>query len=78
MPDRRPCRACGVMIEFVEGPNGKPIPVTKVRNVYYVGDDGRLATVDWDPLGEGLPTPDHFISHFETCPRASSFTRKKR
>ena len=61
---KRPCRACGCQIEFIDGPNGTPIPVQNVRTVYYMIDDGTLAKQESE---DGLPLPDRYVSHFETC-----------
>lgn len=62
----RPCRKCGMTIEFIEGPNGKAIPAQRIK-VVYVRSAGKLAKV----AVEG----DVFVNHFETCPSASSFSR---
>jgi hypothetical protein len=63
-------------IRFVKQPNGKTLPLQKVRNVYHVQDD-RAYPVDAEPYFEGDPL-ERYVSHFETCPKASSFTRKAR
>lgn len=70
----RPCDACGVMIEFHLSPNGKPMPVQRVRNVYVMGPEGRLQSVREPPPPAA---PLRFVSHFETCPKASSFSRTR-
>ena len=72
---QRPCRGCGMTIEIREGPNGKPIPLQRIRTVYYLDDQGVAHKVDFDAIGEGLPVPDHYVSHFETCPKAATFSR---
>jgi len=54
------------------GLNGKAIPVQQIRNVYkWDGQLGKLIPID---LGAG----PSLISHFETCPHAGSFSRKKK
>ena len=70
MSEPRPCRACGMKIQFEMGPNDRPIPLQRVRTVY-IFDDGpgvRKLTVD-DDLAL-------YVSHFETCPKAAEFSRK--
>lgn len=68
----RPCRACGMPIRFVEGPNGKRIPAQRIRTVYVLGgglfDQPRLEVSD---VGES------YVSHFETCPSANQFSQRK-
>ena len=60
-------------IRFVEGPNGRQIPLQKVRNVYVVhGDKAQAMEPD---MAEGSGKPQRFVSHFETCPNASAFSR---
>lgn len=69
----RPCRACGMTIEMIAGPNGRAIPAQRVRNVYR-----RVEPL----IGEGLERVDVprdvdlYVSHFETCPKASEFRRR--
>lgn len=64
----RPCKRCGMRIEFHVGPNGKPIPLQRIRTLYWVRD-GRA--VKHDAAGEPF-----YVSHFETCPNAGEFSRK--
>jgi hypothetical protein len=60
-------------IEMLEGPNGKMIPAQKIRTVYVLQEStGKLETTR--PLGGGST----YVSHFETCPKASSFTKGKK
>ena len=70
MSEARPCRACGMKIEMRDGPNGKVIPLQRVRTVYVANDDGSVtkASVAGDAI---------YVSHFETCPKASSFSKPK-
>ena len=77
MPNEaRPCHRCGMAIEFLEGPNGRTIPAQKIRVVYYLTDEGKLAKEEHPE--DGLPLPDRYVSHFETCPYASEFSKRKK
>lgn len=68
---KRPCRACGMQLEFLLGPNGRVVPLQRVRQVY-ARESG--ATDRAVSFGSG----ELFVSHFETCPKASSFSRGQR
>lgn len=63
---------------MIEGPKGKAIPAQKVTQLYVMGDDGKLQTVRIaiNPRGYEVGGP-FYVSHFQTCPYASSFSRKK-
>ena len=63
----RRCRECGVQLWFRRGPAGKWIPLQRVRAAY--GDAEASDTVEL--VASGVV----YISHFETCPRASAFSR---
>jgi hypothetical protein len=72
----RPCDECGCPIEFIEGPNGKHIPVQKVRTAYVLGADGKLQR--WtviDPADPGLSANQFYVSHYETCSNPGRFSR---
>ena len=71
MSGSKPCDGCGMPIEFHQSPNGKPMPVQRVRNVYIMGAEGKLEVALRSEARPGTM----FVSHFETCPRASSFSR---
>lgn len=71
--ERRPCRRCGMVIELVRGPNGKTLPLQRVRTVYTLDEAGELAVRIREDAPRGL-----FVSHFETCPHARDFSRAKR
>ena len=66
----RPCDACGVMLEFHVGPNGKTLPLQRVRSVYVCNPDGTVKKAE--VVGDAI-----FVSHFETCFKASSFSKPK-
>lgn len=71
-PKGRPCKACGVQIIFAKSEKtGKTLPLARVRSVYSIRANG-FATKALDPEG------DIYVSHYETCPSASEFTRKKK
>lgn len=67
----RPCKKCGCPLMFVTGPSGKVIPLDIRTKVYVVSKD---------MLGNATaqPAPDHHVSHFATCPAASSFSKSKK
>lgn len=65
------CRACGCPMEFLTGPNGKTIPVQKVRTVYYEAD-GQLHKQESE---DGMRLPDLYVSHFETCSNPGRFSK---
>jgi hypothetical protein len=69
------CEACGRMIEFHESPNGRPMPVERVRNVYAMGPDGKLVTLREQPAPGA---PQRFVSHFELCTDPDRFSRGRR
>jgi hypothetical protein len=71
---KRPCKACGCSIEFIEGPNGKPIPVQKVRTIYATALD-RETVLEKIHLGEDYQ--GFYVSHFETCSNPGRFSRAK-
>ena len=72
------CEACGTLMLFVRSPDGKSMPVQRVRNSYRLGvaDDGEAQAYAQD-AGQGA-LAGHFISHFETCPEASNFSKGKK
>lgn len=75
--ESRPCRACGVDLVFVAGPTGRTIPLQRIRNIYVIS--GAEAAVRVEPMGGAAEDAGAFwVSHFETCPRASRFSRGKR
>lgn len=64
----RPCRACGKLLRFVSVWNGakwSTLPLDTVAPTYDLGTDGayRRSTA--------------LVSHFATCPKASTFSRSK-
>lgn len=76
-PESRPCKACGMPIEFREGPNGKMIPLQRVKSIYFLRDPlygGALEHATGATFGtvEAI-----YVSHFETCPSASDFHRNR-
>ncbi len=75
-PEPRPCKACGIKLEWFLGPKGKYIPVQKVKVVYIVVRDltGQRILQPWP----GAAGEDVRISHFEGCPQADRFSKNKR
>ena len=71
----QPCKSCKMPIEFVMGPNGNPIPTQRVRTVYELLElEGEQKLVK---LERPKDAPQLRVSHFETCPDAKRFTRRK-
>lgn len=69
----RKCGRCPAKIVFAEGPNGNAIPLQRVRRVYSVADGKAF------PLAlENEAEVKTYVSHFETCPAASSFSRGRK
>lgn len=71
--EERPCRRCKMKIVVLMGPNGNPIPLQRIRTVYVVRND-RVEKLDTKPE---LDAP-MYVSHFETCPNANEFSRRRR
>jgi hypothetical protein len=63
------CKTCGKTMAFAKTPEGKTIPLDVVAPVYRLssGPGGQLRA---ERAG------DCFVSHFATCPQASSHSRK--
>lgn len=70
--DPRPCKLCGRPIIFRPGPSGSSIPLQRIRTVYAMRADRREARKLETPAALEL-----YVSHFETCPHASRFTRRR-
>lgn len=65
---KRPCKACGRKLHFVKsGETGKLIPLDLEAQVYFVTDDK-------DGTQVALKQAGVFVSHFQTCPKASEFS----
>lgn len=71
MPEKRPCRRCGLPIELRLGPNGRVIPLSRVRTVYLLAGEELVKLGD-----ERAAPPVTYVSHFETCPYAREFSRR--
>lgn len=75
-PTKRPCRACGMPLEFATGPEGKMMPLQRIRSFYVRADPlhgGELRKLEMPSDAEA-----GFVSHFETCPNADVFSRRNR
>lgn len=69
-PLRRPCRACGAPLLFVQDAEGKTHPL-----------DTRSPTfrVERDLAGDEIAVrSDAMVSHFATCPKASDFSKGRK
>ena len=73
--ERRPCKACGMPIEIHLGPNGKPIPLQRIRSFYALADPLHGGTISRLELAPGIEAG--FVSHFETCPSANQFSKNR-
>ena len=71
MAGPRPCRECGMTIEFAKGANGRPIPLQRVRSTYWIDSDGIAQRVASE--GGGAV----FVSHWETCYRAAAIKARQ-
>lgn len=71
------CRTCRAEISFVEGFNGRPVPVQRVTQVYTIVEDAqgtrRLEKIDLSAHGG-----TYWISHFQTCPDAGRHSRRSK
>lgn len=72
--EKRPCKACGMPIEIHHGPNGKPLPLQRIRTFYALDDALHGGAVRRLELAPGVEAG--FVSHFETCPSAKQFSRR--
>lgn len=70
------CRGCSIPISFYVGPKGNTIPLQRVRTVYVLGED-MLGAPDLQRSTITDGSEPVFVSHFETCPNADQFTKKK-
>lgn len=67
------CRSCNAKLVFLRNPEtGSWIPCQRVRTIYRQAPGGSQAELE--KLGSGA----YLISHFETCPSASSHSRRKK
>jgi hypothetical protein len=71
----RACSGCGLSITIVAGPNGKPIPLQRVRRLYRILESEGTAELV-QVAGEVFEGEVFGISHFEGCPKASEFSRR--
>ena len=70
MSEARPCRACGCPLVFIEGPNGKPIPLDTRSVVYRVEEQ-------LDGTERAVVAKGHYVSHFRTCTKPGLFSGGK-
>lgn len=65
------CR-CGAKFEFIPGPHGDPIPVSRVKTLYTLQDGAllRLGDMREQRLG-GI-----WVSHLETCPKPEIYSKE--
>ena len=68
------CRSCRAEIEWHKLPSGKTAPMQQVTMVYELvtdlAGDAHLELI-------GARKSVSYINHFQTCPDAARFTRKK-
>ena len=68
MGEGRPCKKCRAKLEFQESESGAKIPAQRVKTLYVLRK-GKLVAIPLDG--------PWFINHYETCPDAESFSKKK-
>lgn len=72
MADRETC-PCGATIEWKVLPSGVRCPMQRVKTIYAGGMDERVGKIE-----TGRPMPPMYVSHFETCPKANEFSRRRK
>ena len=73
---KQACEKCGCPMEFIMGPNGKAIPVQKVRTAYISAPHDETVLekgIVTNTLGEKYKI--FYVSHFETCSDPGRFSR---
>ena len=71
------CEACGIELHMTaNAATGKYLPLQKIKSVYIVQDG--VAVVVEPPKGPMETQAQRYISHFETCPDATKFSRRRR
>lgn len=61
-------------IVIVDGHDGQRLALQLVRKLYAISDeDGKGRPIQMMPP----PAKELYVSHFDTCPKASSFSRRK-
>jgi hypothetical protein len=63
----RPCKKCDVKIAFARTSTGKMIPLDMRAPVYRI--------VEGDGEMQAERVDDCFVTHFATCPAATSFSK---
>lgn len=71
---RKLCTACRAKVVMILGPNGKYIPVQKVTQTYVLQMD--LSGIE--PRLRRHHEGEVWISHFQTCPDAASFSKRQK
>ena len=66
--DEGRCRSCGKKLFWGRTPEGKAIPLDAVAPVYEIDEMSGRVVVE--------RTHTAFVSHFATCPNASTHSRK--
>lgn len=66
MSGTSPCQGCGRVMEWATTTTGAKIPLERLRG-YRV-----------DPDGIAHPAGDVLVSHFQTCPKASDFSKGRK
>ena len=78
------CKSCDAPIFWAITPAGKPVPINDIPNRRPDGYRGALYRLSGERDAKGTPklvvSEDEvgFLSHFATCPNASSHSKKPR
>lgn len=76
-PESRPCRSCGATITMIRNAEtGAMIPAQKVTLLFKRGET-LLGEPELQAYRPAKMTEEVWISHFQTCPNAAQFTRRK-
>lgn len=71
-----PCKGCGAPLVWAVNPaTGKRVPLDARSVVYQLVEQLQVGA---EPKLEAIRKPNHFVSHFQTCPKAAEFSRSKK
>lgn len=76
-----PCKSCGAKVVWVMTEAGKKMPIdpdpSEFGNIYFQKDGTVLVLTKYSAEGQRRLGKDLFLSHFVTCPNASSHRKAK-
>ena len=70
------CRSCSAPLIWATSPKGRPLPLD-ARAVVYVIDPNETKP-QAEKANDESGTAAYYVSHFATCPNASSHSRRKK